>query len=136
MEIYQKYHSLGKRNSLLFIVIDEFGKFLEYASKYNPEKELYFLQQLAEFCNNPKHRIVLLTTVHQSFESYAYSLSPSQKQEWIKVKGRFRELTFNEPVEQLLFLAAEFNSSNTEFRPNKRLFRERINCSLKLRCFK
>ena len=120
MEIYQKYHSLGKRNSLLFIVIDEFGKFLEYASKYNPEKELYFLQQLAEFCNNPKHRIVLLTTVHQSFESYAYSLSPSQKQEWIKVKGRFRELTFNEPVEQLLFLAAEFNSSNTEFRPNKK----------------
>jgi len=120
VELYQKYQSLGKRNSLLFIVIDEFGKFLEYASKYNPEKELYFLQQLAEFCNNPKHRIVLLTTVHQSFESYAYSLSPSQKQEWIKVKGRFRELTFNEPVEQLLFLAAEFNSNNSEFKSNKK----------------
>ncbi|MBM3456813.1 MAG: hypothetical protein FJX80_17080, partial [Bacteroidetes bacterium] len=55
VELYQKYQSLGKSNSLLFIVIDEFGKFLEYASKYNPEKELYFLQQLAEFCNNPKH---------------------------------------------------------------------------------
>jgi len=38
-------------------------------------------------------------------ESYAYSLSKTQQQEWTKVKGRFREITFNEPVEQLLFLA-------------------------------
>jgi hypothetical protein len=103
-EIFNRYHTIGKENKVLFILIDEFGKFLEYASKHNPEKELYFLQQLAEFCNNPKHNIVLITTVHQSLESYAYSLSKIQQQEWTKVKGRFREITFNEPVEQLLFL--------------------------------
>jgi ABC-type phosphate transport system ATPase subunit len=104
-EVFNRYHSIRKENKVLFILIDEFGKFLEYASKHNPEKELYFVQQLAEFCNNPKHNIVLITTVHQSLESYAYSLSKSQQQEWTKVKGRFREITFNEPVEQLLFLA-------------------------------
>lgn len=104
-EIFNKYHSLGNGNKILFILIDEFGKFLEYASKHNPEKELYFIQQLAEFCNNPKHNIVLITTVHQNIESYAYGLSKNQQQEWTKVKGRFREITFNEPVEQLLFLA-------------------------------
>lgn len=120
-EIYNRYHSIGKENKILFILVDEFGKFLEYASKHNPEKELYFIQQLAEFCNNPKYNIVLITTVHQSLESYAYSLSKTQQQEWTKVKGRFREITFNEPVEQLLFLAAEFidknfdkNTSNSE----------------------
>lgn len=107
-EIYNRYHSLGKDNKVLFILIDEFGKFLEYASKHNPEKELYFVQQLAEFCNNPKYNIVLIITVHQSFESYAYGLSKTQQQEWTKIKGRFREITFNEPVEQLLFLAAEY----------------------------
>ena len=96
----------------MFILIDEFGKFLEYASKNNPEKELYFVQQLAEFCNNPKHNIVLITTVHQSLESYAYGLSKIQQQEWTKVKGRFREITFNEPVEQLLFLASEHIAEN------------------------
>src|SRR5690606_13990873 len=106
-EIYNRYHSIGKDNKILFILIDEFGKFLEYATKHNPEKELYFVQQLAEFCNNPNHNIVLITTVHQSLESYAYSLSKIQQQEWTKVKGRFREITFNEPVEQLLFLASE-----------------------------
>jgi ribosomal protein S15P/S13E len=118
-EIFNCYHYIGKENKFLFILIDEFGKFLEYASKNNPEKELYFVQQLAEFCNNPKHNIVLITTVHQSLESYAYSLSKTQQQEWTKVKGRFREITFNEPVEQLLFLASEYVAENFEMKSSK-----------------
>jgi hypothetical protein len=118
-EIFNRYHSIGKENKVLFILIDEFGKFLEYASKHNPEKELYFVQQLAEFCNNTKHNIVLITTVHQSLESYAYSLSKTQQQEWTKVKGRFREITFNEPVEQLLFLASEYVAENFETKSSK-----------------
>lgn len=105
-EIFNKYYELGK-NPLLIITIDEFGKFLEYASKNNPEKELFFLQQLSEFVNNTSHNIVLLTSLHQNFDAYAFSLDYSQKQEWTKVKGRFKEITFNEPIEQLLFLAAE-----------------------------
>jgi len=111
-EIFNRYHMIENENKVLFILIDEFGKFLEYASKYNPEKELYFVQQLAEFCNNPKYNIVLITTVHQSLESYAYSLSKTQQQEWAKVKGRFREIPFNEPVEQLLYLASEYVTEN------------------------
>jgi ribosomal protein S15P/S13E len=118
-EIYNRYHSLGKSNRVLFLFLDEFGKFLEYASKHNPENELYFIQQLAEFCNNPKYNIVLITAVHQSFESYAYSLTSSQKQEWAKVKGRFREITFNEPVEQLLYLASEYVAENFENKSSK-----------------
>lgn len=113
-EIFNRYHSIGKENKILFVLIDEFGKFLEYASKHNPEKELYFVQQLSEFCNNPIHNIILITTVHQSLESYAYGLSKIQQQEWTKVKGRFREITFNEPVEQLLYLASEHIAENFE----------------------
>lgn len=123
-EIYNRYHSLGKREKALFILIDEFGKFLEYATKNNPEKELYFIQQLAEFCNNPKYNIVLITTVHQSLESYAYALNRIQQQEWMKVKGRFREITFNEPVEQLLYLASEHIVQSSE-RKNSTLEIER-----------
>lgn len=118
-EIFNRYHSLGKNNGVLFLLIDEFGKFLEYASKHNPENELYFIQQLAEFCNNPKYNIVLITSVHQSFESYAYSLTSNHKQEWSKVKGRFREITFNEPVEQLLYLASEYISGKFENKTSK-----------------
>lgn len=118
-ELFYKYHSIKNENKILFILIDEFGKFLEYAGKNNPEKELYFVQQLAEFCNNPQHNIVLITTVHQSFESYSYGLTKIQQQEWTKVKGRYREITFNEPVEQLLFLASEYVSENSESKVSK-----------------
>ncbi|SHM89900.1 hypothetical protein [Flavobacterium chilense] len=107
-EIYNRYYDLGAKNPLLFIIIDEFGKFLEYAAQNEPEKELYFIQQLAEFVNNSDNNIVLLTTVHQNFDAYAIHLESSQRQEWTKVKGRFKEITFNEPVEQLLLLASEY----------------------------
>jgi len=106
-EIYNKYHELGNGNRIFFLVVDEFGKFLEYASQHEPEKELYFIQQLAEFANNSDLNIVLFTVMHQNFDAYALALNQSQKQEWTKVKGRFKDITFNEPVEQLLFLASE-----------------------------
>jgi hypothetical protein len=108
-----KYNAIKGKDKLLVILIDEFGKFLEFAAKNNSEKELYFIQQLTEFVNNQDLNIILVTTVHQNFEEYAYSVSVSQKNEWIKIKGRFREITFNEPVDQLLYLASKrLKSSN------------------------
>lgn len=95
----------------LAIVVDEFGKFLEYASHSNPEEELYFIQRLAEFVNDPTHNILLITVLHQNFSTYGSGLSREQKEEWEKVKGRLKELTFNEPVEQLLELAATFRKN-------------------------
>jgi len=109
--IYQKYEELNKQDGLLVICIDEFGKFLEYASKYEPEKEMYFIQQLAEFVNDSNRNIILLTSVHQAIDSYSNDLTDSQKNEWKKVKGRLCEITFNEPIEQLLFLASQHFSS-------------------------
>ncbi|MCX2478379.1 hypothetical protein OQY15_04710 [Pedobacter sp. MC2016-15] len=89
------------------LMIDEFGKFLEYASVNGAEKELYFLQQIAELINNTEHDAAFITTLHQDFSAYAVELNATQRNEWSKVKGRFKELTFNEPVEQLLLLASK-----------------------------
>lgn len=105
-KLFYEYKS-SIQGGLLLIMVDEFGKFLEYASKNNPEKELYFLQEFAEFVNNPKYNIIFITTVHQNFDAYAFGLQQNQRMEWGKVKGRFKEITFNEPVEQLLQLASE-----------------------------
>lgn len=103
--IFQRYEALGK-NGLMVIAVDEFGKILEYAANNEPEKEMYFIQQLAEFVNSPERNILLLTTLHQGLDAYALKLTDTQKNEWRKVKGRLQEITFNEPVEQLLSLAA------------------------------
>ena len=101
------YQSLRKKKKFLVIVVDEFGKILEHAANNNPEKELYFLQKLSEFVNIPSRKILLITTLHQNFGSYATKLSETQRNEWLKVKGRFQEIVFAEPVEQLLSLTAK-----------------------------
>lgn len=113
--LYQEYDKVKNKNGLLVIVIDEFGKFLEYAAKFEPEKELYFIQQLAEFANDVDRNILLITTLHQNFEAYSFGgLNETQRQEWRKIKGRLKEITFNEPAEQLLLLAAKRLSQLTK----------------------
>lgn len=132
--IFQQYSKLGK-NGLLVIIIDEFGKNLEYAANNNPEKEMYFIQQLAEFINDSSRNILLLTSLHQGLDTYASKLTDGQKNEWRKVKGRLQEITFNEPVEQLLSLASnhfvqqlgktketEYSKSLIQLQKNKNIF--------------
>lgn len=101
------YTQLKEANKGMLVVVDEFGKFLEYASQNNPEKELYFIQLFAEYVNDPSKDILFVTALHQNFNAYAVELSKHQQYEWDKVKGRLKEITFNEPVEQLLYLASE-----------------------------
>lgn len=116
----------AKKGKGLIIYIDEFGKFLEYAAKHNPEQELYFIQQLAEYVNDIDKDIFLITTLHQDFNSYSYGLTRSQRNEWSKVDGRLKDITFNEPVEQLLYLASE-RLGKFENKGNKKNFKKLFN---------
>ena len=117
---------LRKTGTFLFIYIDEFGKVLEHAANNNPEKELYFMQKLAEWVNVPTRNVILLTTLHQNFGSYASKLSETQRNEWYKVKGRYKELVFAEPIEQLLYLAANNLHSTRNLTPENERFISRL----------
>ena len=97
---------IRERAGCLLIVIDEFGKFLEYAAQKNPERELYFIQQLAEYVNAPGQNAALLVTLHQNFSAYAYGLERKQREEWEKVAAKMKELPFNASVEQLIEITA------------------------------
>ena len=99
------YKKTQKEGKFLFVFVDEFGKILEYAAS-NPEEELYFIQRLTEYVNVPQRNMMLITVLHQSFSAYAQKLSELQRNEWNKVKGRFHDIVFYEPVEQLLYLAS------------------------------
>ena len=72
----------GKAKGLL-IVLDEVGKFLEYAA------------------NAP---IFLICLLHQGFNVYADQLQPAVQREWAKVAGRFDEIAFAQPVEEVFAL--------------------------------
>lgn len=110
-EVYEAIKALQneakKNNECLVLVVDEFGKTLEFAAKNNPESELYFIQRIAEYANDSKRNFLFLTTLHQNFDAYAIGLKEKDRKEWEKVKGRIKELPFNEPVEQMLDLAGQ-----------------------------
>ncbi|WP_282148398.1 ATP-binding protein [Algibacter lectus] len=89
------------------LIIDEFGKFLEYASKNKSADELFLIQQISEWANDDSNETYFIITLHQNFSSYGNSLSNQDKLEWEKVKGRFVDLVFNEPVEQLIYFASK-----------------------------
>ncbi|GLU45408.1 hypothetical protein [Allomuricauda sp. NBRC 101325] len=98
--------SLKKRRGLV-LVIDEFGKFLEHASKHSAADELYLVQQISEWANDDAFETYFIISLHQSFASYGSKLNNRDKLEWEKVKGRFVDLMFNEPVEQLIYFAGK-----------------------------
>jgi hypothetical protein len=97
---------IQNQKGTLVLLVDEFGKHLEFVAKRNPD-ELYFIQELAEFCNDIERNVLFITTLHQNFSSYAKGLLKAEKSEWDKVRGRFIDIAFDEPVEQLLFFASE-----------------------------
>jgi len=108
----REYKQLQTKGLGIAFIVDEFGKYLEYASKHNAEVELFFIQQLCEWVNNTTTQALFIGTLHQDFNTYSFNLTRNQQQEWSKVKGRFKDLPFNEPVEQLLLLASKRIAQN------------------------
>ncbi len=94
---------LNGRSQGLFLIIDELGKFLEYAAR-NPERgDVFVLQELAEATAEPSG-LCLVTILHQAFERYAADLAATAREEWSKIQGRFEDIAFQEPPEQLIDL--------------------------------
>ena len=100
----------------LLLVIDELGKFLEYAAHSPAQGDVFVLQTLAEFATRSEQTpLLFLTILHQAFEQYANKFAKSQQEEWVKVQGRFEDIAFVEPTEQVLRLigsAIERTSAN------------------------
>ena len=91
----------------LFVVIDEFGKFLERARWQGDIPDLISAQYLAETASgSDEPQILLFTVLHQGFKSYGSSLSRQQWLEWVKVQGRFRQVDFSEEPRHLYGLVA------------------------------
>ena len=99
-------HQIGAAGGTgLLLVVDELGKFLEYAAQNPAHDDLFVLQSLAEFAaRSDQTPLLMLTILHQAFERYAQRLATSQREEWAKVQGRFEDVAFVEPTEQVLRL--------------------------------
>jgi len=88
------------------IVIDELGKLLEYAASNPDRSSVYALQELAEAASRTTTPMLLVGVLHQDFSVYARGLPPEERQEWEKIRGRFEDILFDEPADQMLRLLA------------------------------
>lgn len=102
----------------IVLIVDELGKFLEYAA-LNPERQdVYFLQSLGEAASRSgESAITVLGLLHQGFAAYADKLSDSSQREWEKVAGRYEELVFKQPLNQVALLLANALQVDTETAP-------------------
>jgi len=92
----------------IFLIIDEMGKFLEYAALYPEHQDLYLLQQLAEMAaRSGEEPFFIVSLLHQGFNAYASHLSLSTQREWQKIAGRYEEILFDQPLDQIGFLIKE-----------------------------
>ena len=99
-ELVEKTHFGG-----IVLIIDELGKFLEYAALHPEKQDVYFLQALSESATRSKTSpFTVIGLLHQGFAVYADKLSDSSQKEWEKVAGRFEEIVFNQPLNQVALL--------------------------------
>lgn len=91
----------------VLLVIDELGKLFEYAARDSRKGDVYILQELAEQAARSQDApFVLIGLLHQGFDEYARHLDLATRQEWTKIQGRFTDVAFQEPTEQLVRLIA------------------------------
>lgn len=86
----------------IFIVFDEFSKFLEYVENAHIMKDLKLLQDFAELANRTAddEQIHLSCISHKAMNQYAKNLDEDKINAFKTVEGRFKELFFNRSIEQ------------------------------------
>ena len=105
----------------LLIIIDEFGKFLEYTARHESD-DIFLLQVLAEETHQTGDaNILLFVLLHQSFEQYGKNLSTKLKNEWIKIQGRYQTLSFVDTTAESLPIIAQAFNQKLYFKAQKKI---------------
>jgi len=103
-EVSRALNKLQSSPISILIVIDELGKLLEFAALNPGKSDIFLLQQLAEISKSTESPLFLLTILHREFNQYAHNLQKDKRDEWLKIQGRFEDIPFQEPNEQMLLI--------------------------------
>jgi hypothetical protein len=130
-----KARSKGFKGVLL--ILDELGKNLEFAAQ-NPEADdIFLLQRLGEeAARSGDQPLVVVVMLHQGVAAYSAGLGTTARREWDKVAGRFEEIIYAQPLEQLTTLVAATLNVNTHALPrsvseeSKRAMAAAVRCGI------
>ena len=96
----------AKGRSLLLLV-DEMGRYLEYAAAHPRSEDPALFQQLAERASGRAHpALCVVAFLHHRFDDYLGSSEGWTSQEWARSAERYEEIAFSEPREQAIYLVA------------------------------
>ena len=88
-------HLRAKGYAGIYVVYDEFGKYLEKGIQNPSLLNVQFLQDFSEYCDRSgKNQCHLTLITHLSVSQYASKLPINVQKEWAKVEGRFNESSF------------------------------------------
>ncbi|MEL7025269.1 MAG: hypothetical protein AAGL69_16160 [Pseudomonadota bacterium] len=110
LDLLDEFADLETRSTSPFVgvivIIDELGRFLDYAASEQANLDAGFFQALAERAAGKRETaIATVGILHQRFEDYARAGSTSDRSlEWRKVAERFEEVTLEEPIDGSLAL--------------------------------
>ncbi|WFD11309.1 hypothetical protein [Tepidibacter hydrothermalis] len=94
--ITEKYGFKG-----IFVVFDEFSKFLEAGVTKNVSKDIKILQDFAELANRSSNSQLYITCItHKAINEYIARLPKSSIDAWRAIEGRFNEIYFTSSSQQ------------------------------------
>jgi hypothetical protein len=91
----------------VLLLVDEMGRFLEYAALHRRESDPSFFQQLAERAGGmQKNPLAVVAFLHHRFADYAAGLGEWVEAEWVRSAERYEDVLLHDSTEQTAFLLA------------------------------
>lgn len=111
IDLYQTVLAKLERQGIsgIYVVYDEFSKYLETSISDSTIEDVKLLQDFAELCNRSREsqQLHLLLISHKSLENYIDSRLPKEKVDgWRGVSGRFQEIVIENNPNQSYELIA------------------------------
>ncbi|NLD49242.1 MAG: restriction endonuclease subunit S, partial [Clostridiaceae bacterium] len=80
----------------IFVIYDEFSKFLEASVDINSAMEIKLLQDIAEYCNRSgDNQLHIMLTSHKDIDNYVDKLPKEKVDAWKAVNERFKHVSIN-----------------------------------------
>lgn len=105
VDVFDKVNTAlkAKGYSGMYVVYDEFGKYLETNISHTTESEMKLLQDLAEKCNrDSSQQLHLMLICHKDISNYIDDGLPKDKVDgWRGISGRFEHITLSNNFHQM-----------------------------------
>ncbi|WP_125945660.1 hypothetical protein [Sphingomonas sp. ABOLG] len=89
----------------LLLIVDEMGRYLEFAASHPRLEDPSVFQALAERAGGRgRAPLAVITLLHHRFSDYVAGLGEWIEAEWSRTAERYEEISFRESAEQTLFL--------------------------------